>query len=125
MNVSFFNNWTFATWIDYSNLKECIWVAKMEEIEIKDLQNWKDFELIEIDEENKSCKVRIFEWEKWDLKLIEIEKQKQEDLKNKKSYILTKLWELKNEKDWLKLLWEDLTEINEKIENLKLEYKNL
>ena len=44
---------------------------------------------------------------------------------NKKTEILTKLWELKNRKDWMELLWEDLTEINLEIDNLKLEYNNL
>lgn len=41
---------------------------------------------------------------------------------NLKLSIITKLWELKTQKDWLELLWEDLTEIENQINNLKNEY---
>ena len=62
-----------------------------------------------------------------DWKIIKtIKKEFQEKtLWEKKLEIITKLWNLDIQKRWLELLWEDLTNINLEIDNLKLEFNNL
>ena len=56
---------------------------------------------------------------------IQEEMTDEEILENKKKEILRQLWELKQIKDWLELVWEDTTEIDLKITELKEKYKSL
>lgn len=53
---------------------------------------------------------------------IEYEKQV---LENKKTSLLKEIWELKQIKDWMELVWEDITETTAKINDLISEYKSL
>lgn len=39
MKISIFINW-FATWIDYSDRDDCIWVVEVSEEELKKLEKW-------------------------------------------------------------------------------------
>ena len=56
---------------------------------------------------------------------IQEEMTDEEIIENQKTTILKQLWELKQIKDWLELVWEDTTEIDLKITELKTEYKSL
>ena len=53
---------------------------------------------------------------------IEFEKQQ---IENQKKIILKELWELKLILNWMIEVWEDITEIDLKINELKEEYKSL
>jgi hypothetical protein len=50
---------------------------------------------------------------------------KKQILQSKKTSLLKEMWELKQIKDWVLLVWEDTTEIDKKIQELKKEYNNL
>jgi hypothetical protein len=56
---------------------------------------------------------------------IQEEMTDEEILENKKTSLLKEIWELKQIKDWVLLVWEDTTEIDKKIQELKKEYNNL
>jgi hypothetical protein len=58
-------------------------------------------------------------------KFIQEEMTDEEILENKKISLLKEIWELKQIKDWMGLVWEDTTEIDKKIQELKKEYNNL
>ena len=46
-------------------------------------------------------------------------------LQDKKTSLLKEIWELKQIKDWMELVWDDITEITAKINDLISEYKSL
>jgi hypothetical protein len=81
----------------------------------------KDFTQEEIEKLNSWYLYINWEIVEWP-EVKEFEKQK---LEAKKQEILKELWSLKQIKDWLELVWEDTTEIDLKIEELKKEYKSL
>lgn len=127
MIVSFFEN-NYTTWIDYSNRDDCIAIINLTDEEILEINNWKDYEILEI-LEDKTCKINIYEWEKWKAKQLELQTKVNEEIKqeleNKKTSLLKEIWELKTIKDWMELVWEDITEITVKINDLISEYKSL
>lgn len=47
------------------------------------------------------------------------------EIENKKTSLLKEIWELKQIKDWMELVWDDTTETTEKINTLISEYKSL
>lgn len=47
------------------------------------------------------------------------------EIENKKTSLLKEIWELKQIKDWMELVWDDITEITAKINDLISEYKSL
>lgn len=47
------------------------------------------------------------------------------EIENKKTSLLKEIWELKQIKDWMELVWDDTTEITVKINTLISEYKSL
>ena len=53
---------------------------------------------------------------------IDFEKQQVE---NKKTSLLKEIWQLKQIKDWMELVWDDITEITAKINGLISEYRIL
>lgn len=57
MKVSFFEN-SFSIWVDYLDREDCIWVLELEEEEIKILNSWMDYNIIE-------NSIEFFEWQKW------------------------------------------------------------
>ena len=126
MIVSFFEN-NYTTWINYSNREDCIAIIDLTEDEISQINNWKDYELLEI--KNKTCKINIYEWEKWKAKQLELQTKVNEEIKqgleNKKTSLLKEIWELKIIKDWMTEVWDDTTEITIKINTLISEYKNI
>lgn len=126
MIVSFFEN-NYTTWIDYSNRDDCMATANLTDDEILEINNWKDYELLEI--KNKTCKINIYEWEKWKAKQLELQTKVNEEIKqgleNKKTSLLKEIWELKIIKDWMTEVWDDTTEITIKINTLISEYKNI
>ena len=56
---------------------------------------------------------------------IQEEMTDEEILENQKTSILKQLWELKLILNWMIEVWEDTTEIDLKINELKTEYKSL
>lgn len=56
---------------------------------------------------------------------IQEEMTDEEILEKQKTSLLKEIWELKQIKDWMGLVWEDTTEIDKKIQELKKEYNNL
>jgi hypothetical protein len=82
-------------------------------------ENWKIIEKLkpEFDEE-------IIKQKEIERKELE-EKEKIEQKEARKKVILVELWILKNEKDWMELIWEDTTEIDLKIKELKAEFISL
>ena len=56
---------------------------------------------------------------------IQEEMTEEEILENKKTSLLKEIWELKQIKDWMELVWDDTTEITAKINDLISEYKSL
>ena len=80
-----------------------------------------DFTDEEIELLNKQYDFIDWEFVKWE-KAIAFEIEQKEA---RKKVILVELWILKNEKDWMELMWEDTTEIDLKIEELKKEFISL
>lgn len=108
MKVSIFNKW-FSVWVDYSNREDCIKVIEMTDEEIRKLESWYSYNI-----------------ETWELEETQESKEYEDKiLKDKKTSILKELWELKQIKDWVLLVWEDTTEIDKKIQELKQEINNL
>ena len=100
---------TICVWVDYSNREDCIKVIDITEEQKQLLEKW------------YSYNIETWEFEETP-ESIEFKKQL---IENKKKEILKQLWELKQIKDWLELVWEDITEIDLKINELKTEYKSL
>lgn len=122
MLVSFFKN-NFCTEIDYSSDEECLWAFEITDEQLADLINGKDYEIIQ---SWKVKKLNIFEWENY-LQKLELENLRKIDnqkLENerRKQEITMQLWLLKQEKDWLVLLWKETNEVDSRIEELKKEY---
>lgn len=90
-------------------------------------ENWitieKYFTSEELEKINKWYSYNIETWEfEESPESIEYEKQV---LENKKTSLLKEIWELKQIKDWMELVWDDTTEITVKINDLISEYKSL
>ena len=91
------------------------------------IENWttiqKDFTQEEI--------LLISKWYSYNIETEEFEETKESKefeakiLEDKKTSILKELWELKQIKDWMELVWEDTTEITNQINDLITEYKTL
>lgn len=103
-------------WIIKNN--QLVWFAdyepKKENMLFDEIIKW-DFDLS-----------KNYKFENWKIiENTEIVKQKEMTVEEIKEEILKQLWELKQIKDWLELVWEDTIEIETNIEELKQQYNNI